>query len=182
MIVKLFSTLTAAALAITLGAIPSRASLDSGHSQLIQALRNQGVRVYINPAQCEEFSYIHGFYISQASVLAICQDNATKVGQEGVEWTDNDLDTLRHESHHLVQDCVGQRGDNVLDLFFSDNLVSFIQNSSLSEEQKHRIISNYMRQTGDIKTVELELEAFAVAADVEASTIATAIDKVCSKW
>ena len=48
--------------------------------------------------------------------MVICQENRIKGSHEMVSWTEGDLDTLRHESHHLVQDCIGGsgRGDKVL--------------------------------------------------------------------
>ena len=49
-------------------------------------------------------------------LMVICQENRIPGVREMTSWTEEDLDTLRHESHHLVQDCRGGdgRGDNVV--------------------------------------------------------------------
>lgn len=181
MFVKLFSTLTAAAVALTLGASPATAAFDSEHQLLLDAVIDAGVKVYVNPQQCYKNPGLSGFYIGQSSVLAICQDNKREVGEQVAEWTDNDLDTLRHESHHLVQDCIGTRGDNILDPMFVDNLEGFLRNSSLTEADVIGIMGTYLRRGADTDTVELELEAFAVAADIPASGIAEGVRRFCNK-
>ena len=180
MIVKLFSTLTAAAVAITLGANTAQAALPNDHKPLLQSVLDAGVRVYVNTQHCEQNEHLNGFYISQASVLVVCQDNMKEVGEETV-WSANDLDTLRHESHHLLQDCLVTRGDGKMDPLFPDTLEQFIRQSSLTPEAVRRIIAIYLQNGADTDTVELELEAFAVAADVAPGDIAKGIDKFCAK-
>ena len=38
--------------------------------------------------------------------IMICQDDRIETSDQEVEWTENDYDTLRHEAHHVVQDCM----------------------------------------------------------------------------
>ena len=107
-----FNRLAASALASLSLLMPGAALADNSfeaHASLANAIAEVGVDVYINPPEvCEDG--IAGMYISGASALVVCQDNAT--GEEQVDWTANDLDTLRHEAQHLIQDCVAfRRGD-----------------------------------------------------------------------
>jgi len=84
-------------------------SIVKEHKELARTIVSLGVPVSIN-------TNIHcpagesGSYFA-AGFMVICQDNRTANGKE-VEWTANDLDTLRHEAHHLIQDCAsGTIGD-----------------------------------------------------------------------
>ena len=95
----------AAALALLTFSTPAMADNSfSAHEALVGTISNIGVDVYLNPSQvCD--GIINGAYISGQSALVVCQDNATPGGGQA-EWTENDLDTLRHEAQHLIQDCI----------------------------------------------------------------------------
>ena len=83
------------------------------HVHLYNTLESVGVTVLINePKYCD--GRIDGSYSSRDRILNVCQDNATYMNRE-VDWTANDLDTLRHEAHHVIQDCyLGTLGDSQL--------------------------------------------------------------------
>ena len=73
------------------------------HQYLFRTLQANGVTLTVN-------NHIHcrdgdasGVYHTRTGVLAICQNNRQKAGEQ-VAWTQDDLDTLRHEAHHVVQD------------------------------------------------------------------------------
>lgn len=184
----------AATLLITTGGVPAAANQPSfdnsleAHGELLQAVVNNGVRVYINPAHCglEDFKGVAGFYVSQARIFVVCQDkgNADSIV---VEWTDNDLDTIRHEAQHMVQDCKDGLGDNSLVNFFpleenEEGLITLQQFSSgvLSLDEIGSIYSTYTSRGADMQTVLLEIEAFAVARAVPASSITAALNNVCA--
>ena len=177
---SLLTKVTATALALISFTAPAFADNSfAAHEALVQTIRDTGVEVYLNtpPQVCGD--NIDGAYISGVDALVICQDNGT-VGGPQVAWTDNDLDTLRHEAQHLVQDCVAFRqGDMTLVLCWvmTPTLSSSL---SISSVRKMEWIAQVYRQRGaDQDTIILEFEAFAVAAGVDASDIAAAITVFC---
>ena len=170
-----------ATVAVTLGCtVPALAenTLDD-HRHLLRAIQSVGVETIVNdPTECGQG--LDGVYISIGSQLVICQDNA-KFHNEEVEWTENDLDTLRHEAHHLIQDCADrQRGDGNLVSLFDDENYHFVVHNSLGSETVKRIIMNYKEIGADSDTIVLELEAFAVANAVPARSIGDKVIQLCT--
>ena len=148
------------------------------HVSLANAIRETGVDVYINPSSvCQD--KIAGMYISGADALVVCQDNAT--GTEQVEWTENDLDTLRHEAQHLIQDCVAfRRGDQTLrPMLGSDEDVIEFALGILGRDKMEWIASVYADNGSDWRTIILEFEAWAVGEGVSASSIERAVRHYC---
>ena len=95
--------------------------------------------------------------------------------------TPNDLDTLRHEAHHVIQDCLkGGIGDRESDLFFDEReeFVEFVSNA-LTDYQIEKIIEGYRERGADEDTIIKEVEAFAVASSIGPETIAGAVDNLC---
>lgn len=177
----ILSTISAALLATLPTATLAAGNDYQAHANLWAAVNETGVRTYINPSQCGgSGSSISGFYSSTGAVLVVCQDNRQQVGVE-VEWTDNDLDTLRHEAQHLIQDCLDGRGDQSLLNFLDtrEELKAYVT-SILTNEQIGGIIKAYSDRGADEKTILLELEAFAVAQNESASAIATGVRNFCS--
>ena len=67
---------------------------------------------------------VNGFYSSHNRVLVVCNDRYVKGENEDPQWTANDLDTLRHEAQHLIQDCmVGGLADSKLHPVYRIRLV-----------------------------------------------------------
>ena len=115
--------------------------------------------------------------------MVVCQDNRT--GTEEVAWTDNDLDTIRHESVHYLQDCISGL-DGELDPFYdgdgpapgTDNYADIVK--LLGVEKARRIAFWYQKQMdADGQIIRLEHEAFAVAENRSAEYIANNIDSFC---
>jgi hypothetical protein len=177
------SIATAALAALTAVAAPTAALAGNSfqdHVDLATAIRQAGVRYYVNPAHCYEgrTKGVDGFYVSQAGVLVVCQDNAR--GNEQVRWTTNDLDTLRHEAIHLIQDCKNGRGDNSLvPIVGSDKERNQMALSALGGGRVRRIIKNYVRRGADAHVIRLELEAFTFAQEIDASDIAGVVRSTC---
>lgn len=155
------SGLTGAALAIAMAATqPAQATnVDAAHRALAGAVTATGITVKVNPQHCEDTDAM-GWYWSRRRELVICQQNATATNVE-TAWTADDLDTLRHEAHHLVQDCLDGRMDGRLHNIHR-NPVAFVL-GVLTPRQVNWIATNYTERglAGDIPT---ELEAFSVAA------------------
>jgi hypothetical protein len=152
------------------------------HKELIRTITSLGVSVSINSnVHCS--SSESGSYSSFSKLMVICQDNRTETEEE-VEWTENDLDTLRHESHHLIQDCVsGDIGDNKLSLMFNDEveLSQFLKDSGYSEYQLNQIY-NYYKNNRGVTGYDLlmELEAFSVAKSISPYYISRKLIEYCS--
>ena len=148
------------------------------HSQLIDTLEEAGVTVRVNPRDCKDD--FHGYYNRRDVVLAVCQDHGRPGGRQ-VRWTSNDLDTLRHEAQHVIQDCmVGGLGDMRSDTYFTqEELIEFLAKSRLTRENIEDIIQSYIKQGASKETVIMELEAFAVALDIDAESITGAVERMC---
>lgn len=147
------------------------------HQELWNSLQSVGVRTEINSKDCSGGS--DGFYQTYRRRLVICQDNGGTDGRE-VGWTRNDLDTLRHEAHHVVQDCLGGRPfDGRLDNLFEDKKLAKFVTDRLSEDQIKFIIQTYSEKGAPDHVIMKELEAFAVASAVSPTVISTAVRDAC---
>lgn len=171
--------LIALATALTAVATPSvRANeLLNQHQSLWEDLERVGVTIYVNdPAACRSRNF-QGRYISRMRRLDVCQDNYVPYTQ--TKWTANDLDTLRHEAHHVVQDCNGEPYDAELDAIFDDNELKSFVARSLTEKQIEQIITSYRDRGADRTMILNELEAFSVARSVSADTIGDKLIEFC---
>lgn len=153
------------------------------HQYLWETVEHIGVQRFINhPKYCSKFKEYSGLYDSNNNVLVICQDEARQLNGEMVGWTDNDLDTLRHEAHHIVQDCAsGTIHDaELVTLFDGDELEQFVLQSGLTPEKLRWIASSYRSELNASDDVILmEFEAFAVAASINPRTIADKLLEFC---
>jgi hypothetical protein len=177
-------TLFGAVAAALMMAAPTAALANNtfeAHQQLWNNVPRIGVKTYINnKALCSQG--VDGAYFSGLRTLHICQDNGRPGGPQ-VSWTDNDLDTLRHEVQHIIQDCAaGSLGDDVHSPMFDyDALKGFLRTSSLSQEQLNYIIRDYSMKGVSDSDIVIELEAWAVAADVDASSINKKLLQYCGR-
>ena len=167
-----------------LAALAPSAALATGtvkeHEVLVHALEGVGVTVVLNsPSYCDEETA--GAYSSGQRLLFVCQEHAT-VPYKDNGWSAYDLDTLRHEAHHVVQDCLdGGLGDGYFDNLFNDRreLEEFVY-SSLDQDEIDWIIGTYGQQGAPEDVIVNELEAFAAAKVVTPGTIADAVTRNCS--
>ena len=179
---KLKSILLAGILAIP-ALFPTNAKANDvvkEHKELARTIVSLGVPVSINTnIHCP--SGESGGYFS-AGFMVICQDNRTANGKE-VEWTANDLDTLRHEAHHLIQDCAsGTIGDGKMSLMFNSEkeIYQFLSNSNYTVEQLKQIAAHYEKQGVTGYDLLMELEAFVVAKDIPPHYISRKLIGYCS--
>ena len=153
--------LTLAALAAVTTIIPTAAearNVDQAHIRLAQAVRTTGVTLKINPAACAKRD-VYGWYWAAKKEMVICQERATRTGVE-TYWTEEDLDTLRHEAQHLVQDCRDGQLDGDLDAVYTDPIE--LAKQVLGQQEMLSIVRSYSDASDHIKV--MELEAFSVAA------------------
>jgi len=147
-------------------ASPEQASVPEGsldaHAVLVQAIEAQGVDFIVNHEFCDENPNVMGFYSSKAAVLVVCNDRFERGVNEDPQWTANDLDTLRHEAQHLIQDCmVGGLQDQRLHPVYRDPIG--LAYGVLGSERMEGINSLYRQNGADNATILLEWEAFSVA-------------------
>jgi hypothetical protein len=171
---------TATAIAASLIATPSFADqqVHNDHVLIVENLSKVGVTVVINnPIHCPSSNAGGGSYYPGNAMLIICQNNGLSDGMV-VDWTSNDYNTLRHEAHHVIQDCVeGELGDNRMRMLFEgedfleftkglDKVVDYIYN----DQRK-------MGNSGD-HAME-EVEAYIVAEYIDAPSIADKVIEFC---
>ena len=146
------------------------------HNQLIGAIRSTGVQFILNGPHCSGDEYM-GYYWAQRNEMVICQDNRNRGShQHEVRWTANDLDTLRHEAQHLVQDCMsGHYRDGRLGAVYTDPIA--LAKHVLGTEGIHHILKAYSQV--DDHTKVMELEAFSVAAMNDPIEQVRDINKFC---
>ena len=130
------------------------------HYNLALAVEQVGIDFLLNPSECfaRGNDNVYGWYAAGLKQLVVCQQNA--FSSKEVEWTAEDLDTLRHEVHHLVQDCRDGRLQGGLHLVYQDPVS--LAKSALSYETIAQILKAYS-DLSDYNQM-MEIEAFAVAA------------------
>ncbi len=177
----LLAVITAASTVVPVKAEPVK----QNHNHLWDTLETVGVEMFVNEPDLCQGVWGGGKYIQLPtqgrSAIVICQDNGNGLGLGNfVTYTPNDLDTLRHEAHHVVQDCLGGvRADRDMDnLFTGDELDEFVR-GTLPQNRIKWIIKTYTDEGASLETLLLELEAFAVANGVPADVIAEALKQAC---
>ena len=130
------------------------------HAQLAQAIMSTGVQFYLNKPECEERGAF-GWYWAAQNELVVCQElrDPSRPGVQ-VSWTEEDLDTLRHEAHHLVQDCRDTYLNGRLNAVYTDPIG--LAKAWLGDRRIAGILNAYAEASDHIKV--MELEAFSVAA------------------
>ena len=154
------------------------------HQYLMNTLQSVGVVVNVNTADCNEDDIYGSYRPLPRPVMLICQEEAKNNIGVMVGWTDEDLDTLRHESQHVIQDCLaGRMGDPHFSPMFQDQqeLSSFIAKSPLTKQHINQIVSEYTKQGVPPQHIIMELEAFAVASSISARLIANKVTEFCSR-
>lgn len=154
------------------------------HIELLNTIQELGINVVINDhLTCTEHKGVAGYWHGARQTFALCQERIRY--SKNPVWTgnvilasDDDLDTIRHEAHHIVQDCVDGKLDGGLQSFFSpDDLVTFLDGYPDWKEDK--IISMYRDDGASSRVIEHEVEAWSVADMVPASSINQVIKQVC---
>ena len=155
------------------------------HQTLWDAIKSVGVNTHLNPPGCKVLKTkdVAGIYFPTEGKLIICQDNYDpKRGGVRVNWTINDLDTLRHEAHHLVQDCaIGKFGDGYASkLFKNEALANFIKKSGMNKSEVNDIVKEYVKMEYKPEQILMELEAYATSKSIAPNLIAQKIIEFCS--
>ncbi len=127
------------------------------HVTLGRTIRSTGISLKINPSSCWSKNAF-GWYWAAKNEMVICQENKRSFGVEA-RWTEEDLDTLRHEAQHMIQDCMdGSRQGSLTAVY--EKPIELAQ-SVLGNDGIQRVIKAYSEASDHIKV--MELEAFSVA-------------------
>lgn len=169
--------LLASVLALTLASAPASALAATpwqvnvpAHLQLVKALRSRGVAVSWGSRYCDGKN--SGTYNSTTRTIKICS--------RGNQWTVDDLDTLRHEAIHVLQDLRDCKlGNLALHRLTDDGQLERILNSTNLNTQA--IINAYAVRGASRHVILLELEAWGGASTTTASDIAEILENVSCK-
>ena len=133
----------------------------AAHVYLAKMVERSGVDFRLNPNACDNRGAL-GWYNGRDRILVVCQQHKIYGSSKEVRWTEEDLDTLRHEAQHVIQDCmVGSDHDGRLGPVYSRPMD--LAKQELSRSTIRWIINDGYAEASDHVKV-LELEAFAVAA------------------
>ena len=167
----------AAALTLLIPMASAEAQPQDPYKRLLQAIRAAGVTVYLNPPECYKASF-DGVYRSAKRTMTICQDNGISGANYEADWTPNDLDTFRHEAHHVAQDCIsGGAANNSLETIYVDTYGfarQFFDDIVIT-----KIVSNYRILGANNHVAVLEVEATAVAQMNDPNAQVRDITKYC---
>jgi len=152
----------------------SRRSNYGLHVRLGRVVRSTGIDYKINPKACWQKEGVMGYYWAYKNEFVVCQEGKQQVGVEEV-WSEEDLDTLRHEAQHLVQDCMDGERQGALSAVYKD--VPALVKNTLSDRAIKGIIKAYSEKSDHI--IMMELEAFSVAAINDPADQARDIQNFC---
>ena len=168
-----------AATAIATCAFGTKAEARSSHQahvDLSKAVQRAGISVYVNHKVCDEGNSL-GMYIPAHNSIVICQENRTKGSDSVVAWTEEDYDTLRHEVHHVVQDCMDSTYDGELGSVYKDPIAFGV--NTLGKGRAARIAALYEENGASEHIQVMEIEAFAVAAQNDPAEQISDINRYC---
>jgi len=147
----------------------------NAHMQLLNTVQSLGITVHVDhKVYCRGN---HGAYGSVSQLFIVCRGSEkTRV----VEWSENDLDTIRHEAHHVLQDCLnGKLGDGEFsNAFTPEQLRTFVQNT-IGFDVASDIVNTYRKNNVSEEMLLSEVEAFAVASAISPLLIEDKIKKFC---
>ena len=180
---KKFIATIAVAVCCLADPLPVRAqnNLQEDYKELWSTIQGIGVVTLINhKIHCDNPIFAGIYYTN--GMLVICQENRKENNGIEIDWTNYDLDTLRHEAHHIVQDCaVGRVGDDKIGRMFTNDkeLFKFIDLSSYTEDQIFDLYQKLSKNLSQEETL-LEIEAYLVAKDIPANSIRAKIIDYCN--
>lgn len=156
--------------------------LPADHVALVNAAMERGVEVRVNTNECVKQGDVHGYYSWSLgrSELVICQANAQQRHVE-VRWTENDLDTLRHEIVHMIQDCnVGGIADGKMKVLLDLDELENHTRELMPTGEIASIVEGYKSQGATDYEIMKELEAFLVAKYIKPEAILATLNKTCA--
>lgn len=160
-------------------AVSSPALADQNHLNLLERASNTGLNVFVNDPYCDQTG-ADGMFSSndKGHALLICQDNKIPGSTTIQEWTANDLDTIRHEMVHVVQNCAsGSILDSNSNPLYEDYVALVDEfGPSAALQVWSTYMSNGVRNSN---TLRLEIEAFYIAREFTAQQVASLYEEFC---
>ncbi len=155
------------------------------HIELLQTIADLGVSVYINDhTKCNQERDVAGYWHGARQTFVLCQESIRRSANPVFEGetllaSDDDLDTIRHEAHHVIQDCLDGYLDGGLNPYFDDqDLATFLE--GYPDWKENKIVELYREDGAPEDVIKHEIEAWAVADTVSAKSITKVIKQVCS--
>ena len=155
------------------------------HIELIDTLEDLGITVSINEKRyCGRAgNNVAGFWMGSEQLFVICQQ-AIRNSKFPV-WTgevvmasDDVLDTIRHEAHHVIQDCKdGSLNGELQPYMNATNLETFL--SHYEDWKENHIAKQYAQSGASPHVIRLEIEAWAVADLITAPAIQEVLAREC---
>ena len=154
------------------------------HISLLNTIKDMGINVQINnPIVCKEEPGTMGMWDGENKAFWLCQevlrDAKTPIWNGAVYLaTDEDLDTIRHEAHHIIQDC--QDGDingRLHPYMDDDSLRDFL--AYYPDDNEEQIAKLYRDFGAPEHIVKIEIEAWAVAEMIPVEMIKEALISEC---
>lgn len=143
------------------------------HNALVATLKSHGISLYLDADDCTANAALGGFYHSPSRSMVICNNGSTQM-------TEDNMDTLRHESIHVIQDCRdGVPANSELHRVLKPGVVEDL--AARFGVDLDRITQIYKSHGRDAHVISLEHEAFTAAAGMSADTIARALDTMCAR-
>ena len=135
--------------------------LDYEHNTLVSEITNHGVKFIVNPSACwePENKRSFGWFWMYGREMVICQEKKQYPNVISA-FTREDLDTIRHEAQHMIQECMDGRWNTELDPVYKDPLG--LGQEVLGGDGVARVHEVYDDLPYSHRV--LEVEAFAVAA------------------
>ena len=174
-------TTAAAAVTVAIAGLTPQAKADQLHADLANTLIRHGVSIQLNNHSCfDPHNKINGYYQGKNRLIVICNQHRQYVHQTDAPWTPGDLDTLRHEAQHFIQDCVlGSRHDHILGPLYKQPVKFALD--ILGRVRAEEIVKTYQSHGANKQVLVLELEAFAVAALNNPAEQINDINKYCRR-
>ena len=190
---KMIHAIRATAVALVLSFLPSdakaityenRDQIDE-HIELLNTLHSMGINVQINSRHCgvDKDNDVAGFWSGGQKLFVICQQAVRRSklptwNGEILLASDDDLDTIRHEAHHVIQDCMDGKIDGRLDHYISDaNRPQFLQ--AYPDWKENYVAQQYREVGANEHIIQLEIEAWAVADLIDAASINQVLKREC---
>ena len=135
--------------------------LDTAHNDLVEAVKSTGISFHINPDKCftEDYKNTFGWYSAGRKEMVICQETKYQANVVSATMTAEDLDTIRHEAQHLIQDCVDGQIDHRLEAVYNEPLT--LGKEVFGSAGIEEIRELYSESSDHIQV--MEIEAFSVA-------------------
>lgn len=154
------------------------------HVELLQDIENMGITVVVNNEKLCGGRDVAGFWHGARRVFALCQQEARITSgsrwNRGYRLSDDDMDTIRHEAHHIVQDCQDGVIDGHLRPYFANSVSRANFLAGYPDWKEYKIIEEYRESGSSLHVIKLEVEAWATADMISADSIRSVLRRECS--